>query len=477
MSDPPMTAASVTRDWQSLAALCLGFLTIGMSSTSVNLALASLALDMNLSESALVWVVNAYLMTFGGCLLVGGRLGDLFGHCRMFLLGITIFTIASFACAIAPSAEILLMCRAAQGVGAAIASASALSAIAEIFTDSVRRARAISIRAMVGASGSSIGLLFGGAITTTHGWRGMFLFSGGIGACICVVAFFVLPKLSVSARTKRLECGGAAAMTSALLLIVYVALSSVHVAWYSATSLCLLLLAALLFLVFARIDRRAQVPLLPAALLRIPRFTVANVSAALWSGAVLAGNVLAALYLQRNLHLSPLQVGLTFLPATVAGSVTALAVAPKLTLRFGLRLPVVAGFACSAVGLLVLAIESQDASAARQFLPGLLMLGLGTGLAYGPLLLGALENAPASVSGAASGMINSSLTMGGAVTLAVLMGMTAMMKPSGALHVQLGAGFRLAWIVAALFALSAAALWMLRGGGQARKASEASPGA
>ena len=455
------------RGWRALAPLSLGFLLIGMNATSVNLALPSLEIEFGLSERSLVWVVNSYLLTLSGFLLVGGRLGDFFGHSRMFLFGIIVFTSAMLGCTFAFSTPSLIATRAAQGIGAAIVSAAALPAIANIFTDTTARARALSIRATVGASGASVGSLFGGAIVSACGWRGMFLANAILGACVFFMAYPVLPRERGKAKWQHIDVGGAVTATATLLLVIYIAVGSDRTAGgYSIWSFVLLLIAVAFGIGFVEIEKRVPSPILPFGLLRAPNFVIANVCAALWSAAVLTGNIVAVLYLQRVLKLSPLQAGLMFLPATVAGALIALLVTPILVSRFGFKRPLTLALLVAAGGLALLTFAAADGSAFRGMLPGILLMVLSNGLIYSPLMLGALSGVPPSISGAASGVINSSLMVGGSVGLALLMGAatlhTSDLLASGStLQSALSAGYRVAFVLASLLALLAVALCIL----------------
>lgn len=458
-------SGSVTLDdrarWSALAVLCLGFLMTTINATVVTIALPSIAHDLRFTDAALIWVVNSYLATFGGFLLLGGRLGDLFGHRRILLLGITLFCAASVGCAIASSPEWLVAARAVQGIGGAIVSTVARTMIVTLFTDVDKRAKALGISAFVGASGGSIGLLLGGVLASMSSWRWIFLANALLGATIYAWSHALLPSGGFARSDERLDWGGAVTATAALVIASYAISNGNLAGWGSAQTLTLFASTAMLLTIFVAIEQRVQVPLLPLQVIRRRSVIVANLAAALLAAAVLAWNVILGLYLQRVLHFNPLQVGVAFLPANLLIGVMSLSAAPRLVVCFGCRGPLVLGLLTTAAGLAVLARAPLEANVLVDVLPGMLLIGFGAGMAYNPLVLSAFGDVAPADTGAASGIMNTSFAIGGALGLTVLMAIASARTDealvSGATApLALVDGYQAALAISAAFAATAA---------------------
>src|SRR5262249_23314142 len=303
--------------WLALIIVCLGSLMIVLDVTIVGVALPSIRADLGFSQSSLAWVANAYLLTFGGFLLLAGRLGDIFGHKRLFIIGITVFTLASLGCGLASSQPVLIASRAVQGLGGAVASAAALSLTATLFTEPAERAKAMGIFGFVAAAGGSIGVLLGGVLTNALNWHWIFLVSVPIGVAVAAMARIVLPGGGITRTSRRVDVAGAGAVTMSLLLAVYAIVNGNQVGWTSARTLGLLGSAAALLAAFVVIEARTSVPLVTLGLFRVRNLSAANIVGVLWAAAMFAWFFLSALYLQVVLHYSPLQVGLVFLPANL----------------------------------------------------------------------------------------------------------------------------------------------------------------
>ena len=255
--------------WLALYVLCLGVLMIVLDTTIVNVALPSIREDLGFSETSLVWVVNAYMLTFGGFLLLGGRLGDLFGHRRLFLLGITLFTLASLACGLSNSQALLVSARAVQGLGGAVVSAVALSLIMNLFTEPAERAKAMGIYGFVCAGGGSIGVLLGGVLTSAFNWHWIFLVNLPIGVAVYALCLVLLPDGRGQAAGGRLDVAGATTVTSSLMLAVYAIVNGNESGWTSTQSVGLLAAAAVLLAIFLGIEARVRAPLMPLGLFRL----------------------------------------------------------------------------------------------------------------------------------------------------------------------------------------------------------------
>src|SRR5262249_7595695 len=280
-----MTRIDEKKRWLALIVLCLGDLMIVVDMTVVNVALPSIGSDLGFSQTSLVWVVNAYLLTFGGFLLLCGRLGDLYGHRRLFLMGITLFTLASLACGLADARALLIAARAVQGLGGAIVSAVALSLIVILFTEPTERAKAMGIYGFIMAGGGSIGVLLGGFLTDALDWHWIFLVNLPIGLAVFVLCRVLLPVGPVGAVAARLDVAGAATVTVSLLLAVYAIVNGNEAGWTSAQTLGLLAAAAVLLALFLGIEATVSAPLMPLGLFRLRNVSTANIVGVLWAAA------------------------------------------------------------------------------------------------------------------------------------------------------------------------------------------------
>jgi EmrB/QacA subfamily drug resistance transporter len=449
--------------WAALYVLCLGSLMIVLDATIVNVALPSIREDLGFSETSLAWVVNAYLLTYGGLLLLGGRLGDLFGHRRLFLFGITLFTVASLACGLATTEAFLVAARAVQGVGGAIASAVSLSLLMTLFTEPAERAKAMGVFGFVAAGGGSVGVILGGVLTDALSWHWIFLVNVPIGVLVCALCLRLLPSAEGSAASGRVDVAGAVTVTGSLMLATYAIVNGNQEGWTSAQTLGLLAGAVALLGVFLAIEARVSSPLMPLRLFRLRNVASANLIGVLWAAAMFAWFFLAALYLQLVLGYSPLEVGLAFLPSTLIMGAFSLGLSAKLVMRFGIRAPLAVGLSLATVGLLLFTRAPVDGSFVVDVLPSMILLGFGAGMAFNPLLLAAMNDVDTSEAGLASGLVNTSFMMGGALGLAILASIAASRSDDlraageGALE-ALTRGYHTAFLVGAIFAATAAAL-------------------
>ncbi|MDD7981310.1 MFS transporter, partial [Achromobacter ruhlandii] len=411
--------------WWALMVLCLGVLMIVLDTTIVNVALPSIREDLHFTETSLVWVVNAYMLTFGGFLLLGGRLGDLLGHRRMFLAGLVLFTVASLACGLARGQGLLIAARAAQGLGGAVVSAVSLSLIMNLFTEAGERARAMGVYGFVCAGGGSLGVLLGGLLTSTLSWHWIFLVNIPIGVAVYALCLRLLPAARGTAGGGKLDVAGALTVTASLMLAVYAVVNGNEAGWTSAQSLGLLGAAALLMALFLAIEARVAEPLMPLALFRLRNVATANVVGVLWAAGMFAWFFVSALYMQLVLGYDAMQVGLAFLPANLIMAAFSLGLSAKLVMRFGIRGPLATGLLMAALGLALFARAPVDGGFTADVLPGMLLLGLGAGIAFNPMLLAAMSDVEPSQSGLASGVVNTAFMMGGALGLAVLASLAA----------------------------------------------------
>jgi EmrB/QacA subfamily drug resistance transporter len=468
------TSIDHRKRWLALIILCLGDLMIVLDTTIVNVALPSIRADLGFSETSLVWVVNAYMLTFGGFLLLGGRLGDLFGHRRLFLLGITLFTLASLACGLANSQALLIGARAVQGLGGAVVSAVALSLIMLLFTEAAERAKAMGVFGFVMAGGGTIGVLLGGVLTDALDWHWIFLVNLPVGVAVLALCLALVPAGRGPTDAGRLDIAGAVTVTASLMLAVYAIVNGNEAGWTSTRTIGLLATAVVLLALFLAIEARVRSPLMPLGLFRLRNVATANVVGVLWAAAMFAWFFLSALYLQQVLKYTPMQVGLAFLPANLIMGAFSLGLSAKLVTRFGIRSPLAAGLLLAAIGLALFGWAPVDGSFALDVLPGMILLGLGAGIAFNPVLLAAMSDVEPSEAGLASGVVNTSFMMGGALGLAVLASLAAartgdLVASGEAPLVALNSGYHIAFIIGAVFAAAAALLSaaLLRAGRQA----------
>ena len=449
--------------WIALYVLCLASLMIVLDMTIVNVALPSIKADLGFSETSLAWVVNAYLLTYGGCLLLGGRLGDLLGHRRLFIIGIAFFTIASLACGVATHKGFLVAARAVQGVGGAVASAVSLSLMMMLFIEPAERAKAMGIFGFVAAGGGSIGVVLGGVLTDFLDWHWIFLVNVPIGGLVVFLSLRLLPAARGEAVGQRIDYAGAATITAALMLAIYAIVNGNQEGWTSAQTLGLLGGSAALLALFLSIESHIRAPLVPLRLFRLRNFSTANVVGVLWAAAMFAWFFLAALYLQFVLGYSPLQIGLSFLPSSLIMAVFSIGLSAKLVMRFGIAKPLATGLGLATAGLALFIRLPVDGSFLVDVFPSMILLGFGAGMAFNPVLLAAMNDVEQTEAGLASGVVNTAFMMGGALGLAVLASLaasrTSSLSASGESHLSaLTGGYHAAFLVGAIFALVAATL-------------------
>lgn len=443
--------------WLALIILCMGELMIVLDTTIVNVALPSIRDSLHFSESTLAWVVNAYLLTFGGFMLLGGRLGDLYGHKRLFLIGLVLFTLASLACGLADTQLLLVTARAIQGIGGAVVSAVALSLIMDLFTEPEERAKAMGVYSFVCAGGGSVGVLLGGLLTGSLSWHWNFLVNIPVGIAVYLLALKLLPGGHGQNKEHPLDVVGALSITTSLLFAVYAIVNGNEAGWGSPQTLGLLLVSLLLLALFIRTEARVAAPLMPLALFRLRNVATANVIGVLWAAGMFAWFFLSALYMQLVLHYSPMQVGLAFLPSNLIMAAFSLGLSARLVMRFGIAPMITVGMLLVTTGLALFARAPVDGSFVSDVLPSMILLGLGAGMALNPLLLAAMDDVGPNDSGLASGIVNTAFMMGGALGLAILASLasartSALLAADQLPLVALTGGYQIAFIVGAVFA-------------------------
>ena len=408
------------RRWLALYVLCVGMLMIVLDATIVNVALPSIQEDLAFAQNDLAWVVNAYLIAFGGLLLLAGRLGDLIGQRRVFLVGLAVFMGASVACALAQSQGVLIGARFVQGVGGALTSAVILGMIVTMFPEPREQAKAIGLYTFVAVAGGSIGLLLGGVLTEAINWHWIFFVNIPIGWATALFAIRLVPEREGIGLTAGADLPGAVLLTGGLMLGVYTILGVAEEGWGSSQTLALGAVSIGLLAAFILRQARVAYPLMPLRLFRSRNVSGANVVQALLVVGMFGMFFLGALYMQRILGYSPIQVGLAYLPLTVVMGTMSFRFAAQLNLKYGPESTLVPAMVFIVAGLLWLARTPIDASYVVDLLPSMILIGLGAGIAFPALMTLAMSGATEGDSGLASGLVNTSVQVGGAIGLAVL---------------------------------------------------------
>jgi EmrB/QacA subfamily drug resistance transporter len=448
----------------ALLVLCLGELMIVLDTTVVNVALPSIRSSLGFSQASLAWAVNAYTLSFGGFLLIAGRLGDLYGRRRWFTAGTALFTAASLLCGVSGTGAELVAARGIQGIGGAMVGATSLSLITSLFPEASERCRAMALFGFLTAGGGCVGVLAGGILTGVLDWHWIFLVNVPVGIAVCILSMTVLSDDPKPRHARgRLDVTGAVTVTAAITLVVYAVVGTGQHRWLSWPTIGPLIVAAGLAAVFVGAQARSSAPLLPHRIVRAPNFALANGIAILWAATMFAWFFFSALYLQVVLGYGPVRVGLAFLPASLLMAVVSLRLSARLVGRLGRRIPLSGGLIIAAAGLTLLARAPVSGDYARDVLPAMLLFGTAGGTILNPLLLAATNDIPPDDAGVASGAVNSSFMMGGALSLGVLATVSAArassLVTSG--HPQLTAlngGYHIAFVVGAGLAIAATCL-------------------
>jgi len=457
------TAQSDRSRWIALVVLCVGMLMIVLDQTIVNVALPSIKDDLGFSQSTLAWVVNAYLITFGGLLLLAGRLGDLIGRKTIFMSGLALFTAASVLCGVAQTQEMLVGARFLQGVGGATTSAVILGMIVTMFPQPREQAKAIGVYSFVAAAGASIGLLLGGVLTQAINWHWIFFVNVPIGIATAVAASRVVEKDEGIGLSKGADALGAVLITAALMLGVYTIVKpAAEDGWGAPITLGLGAASLALIAGFIAREATAKTPLVPLRIFRNRNVSGANAIQALFVAGMFGMFFLGSLYLERVLGYDPLEIGLAFLPVALAIGILSVGASERLVMRFGAKPVLLAGQLLIVAGLVLFAIAPVHSSYVSNLLAPMLLLGIGAGLSFPSLMGLAMSSATAQDSGLASGLVNTSLQVGGALGLAVLATLSAtrtdnLLAGGTSPDVALTSGFHLAfWIGAGLVAAAIA---------------------
>lgn len=448
------------RGW-ALGTLSLGALMPALDGSIVNVALPSIKVALHLSDISLVWVVNAYFLTVGGFLLLGGRLGDIYGGRRLFLAGVALFTIASLVCGVATSPAELIGARALQGVGGAIVSSVSRGLALNLFMSPPDRARAMSIFSFVQIGGGTLGLVLGGYLIGAFGWHSIFLVNCPIGTLIFCAGIFLVAERKGQPGAARLDIGGALTVTASVLIALYAIGSYGQLGHTFIRTYSLIGGAVLFLLAFAWIEARVEVPLVPLHLLRLQNFVVANAIYILVSATAATWGFICTIYLQTALHLSSMRVSFAFLPVALVSAAYTLGLSARLIVRFGIRPSLSVGLLLATSGFLLFALMSESRSA-ETVITSMMLIGFGVTMVATPLMLAGTQDIPMSYSGLASGMLSTNCTIGAALGLAALAGIasarTNSLLLSGASEIEaIGAGYRLVSIACATILITALA--------------------
>jgi EmrB/QacA subfamily drug resistance transporter len=458
-----MTTDSRSR-WLALVVMCVGMLMIVLDATVVNVALPSIQNDLGFSQSSLAWVVNSYLIAFGGLLLLAGRLGDLVSRRGVFLAGLGVFTVASLLCGIAQSQELLIAARFVQGVGGAMTSAVILGMIVTMFPEPREQAKAIGVYSFVASAGGSVGLLAGGVLTQGLNWHWIFFVNIPIGIATAVFALRLLDKDRGIGFGRGADVLGALLITGALMLLVYTIVEpAADLGWAAGRTLALGAGALALLVAFIVREATAGNPLIPLRIFRSRNVSGANAIQALFVAGMFGMFFLGALYLQRVLGYDALETGLAFLPVTIMIGALSLRYAEKLIMRFGARATLLPGLVLIGAGLGLFTQVPVDGDYVTDVLPTMLLLGTGAGLSFPALMTLAMSGATPSDAGLASGLVNTSLQVGGALGLAVLATLSAtrseaLIERGTANAAALTEGYQLAFLIGAGLVVAAIAV-------------------
>jgi EmrB/QacA subfamily drug resistance transporter len=457
-----MTADATDRNrWIALYVLCAGVLMIVLDATVVNVALPSIQDDLGFSQSSLAWIVNAYLIAFGGLLLLSGRLGDIRGRKSVFMAGLAVFTLASLICGTAQSQEMLVAARFVQGVGGAMTSAVVLGMIVTMFPEPREQAKAIGVYAFVASAGGAVGLVAGGVLTQAISWHWIFFINVPIGIATGILASRLIERDRGVGFGDGADIPGALLITSALMLGVYTIVKpAAEHGWGSATTLAFGAGSLALLAAFIVREARARSPLVPLRIFRSRNVSGANLVQVLSVAGMFGMFFLGSLYLQRVMGYDALEIGLAFLPVTLVMGTLSIRYSERLIMRFGARTLLFPGLTLIVLGLAWFTQAPVDGSYVVNVLPVMLLLGFGAGISFPGLMTLAMSGATPEDAGLASGLVNTSAQVGGALGLAVLATLSAtrsqhLIASGTAKASALTSGYHLAFAIAAALVVAA----------------------
>ncbi|MFL6029902.1 MAG: MFS transporter [Gaiellaceae bacterium] len=410
--------ASNPHRWRILAVVATAFFMTILDVSIVNVALPSIAKDLNFSQENLQWVITAYAIAFGGFLLLGGRAADLLGRRKVFIVGVALFTLASLVCGLAQSEGMLIASRAVQGLGGAIISPAALSIVMTSFEEGPERNKALGVWGALGGSGAAVGVLLGGILTDYLSWRWIFFVNVPVGIVVLLLTTRVVPESRRDETGRSYDVLGAVLVSAGLALLVYTISEAPNVGWATARTIGLLIAAGALLAGFLVNELRRRDPLMPFHIFRVRTVAGANAVGALLGAVIFANFFLLTLYVQDILGFSPVKTGLTFL-ATAGTAVVSAGIAQALTTKFGAKPIIIIGLALLTAGMVWYSQIPVHGKYATDLLPGYLMVGVGIAFAFVPVSIAALAGVAEREAGLASGLINTSQQIGGAVGTAI----------------------------------------------------------
>jgi EmrB/QacA subfamily drug resistance transporter len=409
----------VVNPWLVLVLVCMAQFMVILDATIVNVALPSIQRDLEMSDSDLQWIVNAYTLVFGGFLLLGGRAGDLVGRKKVFLAGVVLFSLASLLNGLAPSSEFLIFARGLQGLGGALIAPAALSIITTTFEEGPARAKAMSVWAAIAVGGAAAGLLLGGILVDAFSWPWIFYVNVPVGIAVFIASLRFVPESKDERAHKAYDVAGAVTVTAGLVILVYAIVKAQEKGWASLHTIGVGGIALALLGAFLLIERRSIEPLVRLSIFRLRTIRAANVAMFFVAAGLFAMFFFNTLYVQRVLGYSPLEAGLAFLPFT-AGVIVGAGLSQGLVARVGAReLPLI-GMTMAIAGMLLFVRLQPDGSYVSDLLPGLILASIGMGLTFVPITLIATSGIPHEDAGLASGLYNTSQQVGGALGLAIL---------------------------------------------------------
>jgi EmrB/QacA subfamily drug resistance transporter len=406
------------RRWLALAVVGTAFFMTILDVSIVNVALPTIGSKLHFSQGNLQWVVTAYALTFGGFLLLGGRAADLLGRRRVFMFGVALFSIASLVCGLATSDTVLIAARAVQGLGGAIISPAALSIVSTTFTEGAERNKALGIWGALGGSGAAVGVLLGGVLTKYAGWEWIFFVNVPVGALVLVAAPQIVRESRVETDERRYDPLGAITITGGLALLVYAISRAPFVGWGTPRTILLLIGSVALIAAFLFIERRVPKPLMPFSIFRVRTVAGANIVGFLLGAVIFANFFVLTLYVQDVLHYSPLKAGVTFV-ATAGTAVIAAGASQALVTRVGVKPILALGLVLLTAGMVWYTQIPAHGNYASNLLPGYLLVGVGIAFSFVPVSIAALAGVAPDEAGLASGLINTSQQIGGAIGVAL----------------------------------------------------------
>jgi EmrB/QacA subfamily drug resistance transporter len=413
-----MNSLENRKRWLALALIVAAQFMVVLDVAIVNVALPSIKTDLNFSQESLQWVVTAYSIFFGGVLLLGGRLADLLGRRRLFMIGLVVFTVSSLLDGLAWSEGSLIAFRSVQGLGAALLSPAALSILTTTFREGRERNLALGIWGAASGSGGAAGVLLGGALTSAFSWSWIFFINVPAGIAVLALSPWLLRESRADLDHRYFDTAGAASITGGLMLLVYALTRATQHGWGTGTTIGLLLGSLALVVAFVVIEARSKAPLLPLGIFRLRTLTASNVSGLLLAGALFSQFFLLTLYMQQVLHYSALKTGVAYIALTLT-IIAFSGVAQALATRVGVRRVLTSGMLVSAAGLVLYAQLPVDGHYFWDLFPAFILSGLGLALAFVPMSIGALTGVTQGEAGVASGLINTSQQIGGAIGVAV----------------------------------------------------------